>query len=123
MPQVQVKSQPQSEPQPQPQPRPPLTLRAKLWNLAQYPLVAIAALIAAFSVQFGQLLVLMWGVWSLLRRYDPRYSFGAALFVLLTIPLFQALGRPGIADNAAIYVYELLVVGTISAVIALRKSE
>lgn len=88
----------------------------------QYPLFAAGALAAAFNSTAGQIMVLIYGLFSLWRRLPARLSFGAALFVLLTIPLFQALGRSGIAENAAIYVYELLVIGTISAVIELRKS-
>lgn len=91
-------------------------------SLLQYPAIAVAALAAAFNSTAGQLMVLAYGAYVLLRRRSARISFGAALFVLLTIPLFQLLGRDGIAENAAIYVYELLVIGTISALIELRKS-
>ena len=91
-------------------------------SLLQYPLLAAIALIAAYSATAGQVLVLLFGIFALVRRLDSRYAFGAALFLLVTIPLFSAIGQSGIAQNAAIYVYELLVVGTIMAVLELRRS-
>jgi hypothetical protein len=93
------------------------------WLLAQYPLCAAVALAAAFNAAIGQLFVAAFALYVLIRRPDTRLIFGVALFVLLTIPLFEALGRSGIAENAAIYVYELLVIGTISALLDLRKTD
>jgi hypothetical protein len=80
-------------------------------------------LAAAFNAAIGQLFVAAFALYVLIRRPDTRLIFGVALFVLLTIPLFEALGRSGIAENAAIYVYELLVIGTISALLDLRKTD
>ncbi|HEY6736659.1 MAG TPA: hypothetical protein VI322_02990 [Candidatus Saccharimonadia bacterium] len=99
----------------------PGSLKAVL-SWMQYPLIALGALAAAFNSTAGQLLVVMYAVVALWRRWPAALSFGAALFVLLTIPLFQLLDRAIIAQNAATYVYELLVIGTISAVLELRKS-
>lgn len=96
--------------------------RASWWALAQYPLIAVGALAAAFNATAGQALVGLFALYVIIRRPGSRLSFGVALFILLTIPLFQVLGRDGIAENAAIYVYELLVIGTISALFELRKT-
>jgi hypothetical protein len=91
-------------------------------ELLQYPLIAAAALGAAYSSSIGQWLVLAYAVVVLVTRRSSRLSFGVALFLLITIPFFQALGQSGIAENAAIYTYELLVVGTIQALMELRKT-
>jgi hypothetical protein len=86
-------------------------------ELLQYPLIAAAALGAAYSSSIGQWLVLAYAVVVLVTRRSSRLSFGVALFLLITIPFFQALGQSG-----AIYTYELLVVGTIQALMELRKT-
>jgi hypothetical protein len=88
----------------------------------QYGIITIGALVAAFNSTAGQILVGLYAGYVLIRRPGSRLTFAIALFILLTIPLFQALGRGGIAENAAIYVYELLVIGTISALFELRKT-
>jgi hypothetical protein len=91
-------------------------------ELVQYPLIAAAALGAAYSATIGQWLILAYGLIAIFTRRPSRLSFGMALFLLITIPFFQALGQSGIAENAAIYTYELLVVGTIQTVLELRKT-
>lgn len=97
--------------------------RRKVWDIAQYPVLAIVALAAAANSTFGQLLVLGYALIVLfVRRQSSGLSFGLALIILLAVPLFQAIGHAGIAENAAIYVYELLVVGTISAIMELRRN-
>jgi hypothetical protein len=94
----------------------------KLWEYAQYPLIALLSLGAAASSTFGQAVILGYALAVLIRRKPSRLSFGLALILLITIPLFQGIGQPSIAENAAIYVYELLVVGTISAILELKKT-
>jgi len=92
-----------------------------VWNISQYPLLAIVALSAAASSTVGQLFVLAYAFFAIVIRRQPSgLSFGLALVILVAVPLFEALGRPGIAENAAIYVYELLVVGTIGAILELK---
>lgn len=93
----------------------------KVWGLAQYPLFATAALVAAANSTFGQLLVLGYALVVVIQRRPSQLSFGLALIILISVPLFQGIGQPGIAENAAIYVYELLVVGTISAILELKQ--
>jgi hypothetical protein len=97
--------------------------RQKVWEFAQYPAIAIVALAAAASATVGQILILVYAVAVVLVRRQPsRLTFGLALVILLAIPVFQILGQAGIAENAAIYVYELLVVGTISAILELKTT-
>ncbi len=98
--------------------------RRKVWEYAQYPLIAIVALTAAASSTLGQILILIYAVIVLfIRRQSSRLSFGLALVILLAVPLFQIIGQSGIAENAAIYVYELLVVGTIGAILELKTTK
>ncbi len=94
----------------------------QIWEYAQYPLIAIVALASAYSTTIGQCLILVYGLMAIWQRWDSRQSFGIALFLLITIPLFQLIGQAGIAENVAVYVYELLVIGTILALIELHKS-
>jgi hypothetical protein len=92
-------------------------------EVLQYPLIAAAALGAAYSNAVGQWIILAYAIYVLARRRTSRLSFGIALFLLITIPFFQAIGQTGIAANTAIYTYELLVVGTIQAMVELRKTD
>ncbi len=73
------------------------------------------ALGAAYSSAIGQWFVLAYAVLALATRRSSRLSFAVALLILVTIPLFEALSQPAIAQNAAIYVYELLLIGTVQA--------
>lgn len=96
----------------------------KRWviELSLYPLFAVGAIAAAYSSTIGQWLVLAYGLFAIFTRRDSRLSFGIALFTLITIPIFQLIHQTGIASNAAIYTYELLVIGTIQAIIELRRT-
>lgn len=98
--------------------------KPRFWQreLVQYPVIGAVALVAAFNSTAGQIMVALYGIVALLRHVDAKISFGIALAMLLAIPLFQAIGRAAIADNAAIYAFELLVIGTVSAAIQLRKT-
>ena len=95
----------------------------KVWEYAQYPLVAIVALAGADNTTIGQLLVLVYGIVVVVWRLPSKQVFMLALILLVSVPLFQALGLPGISENAAIYVYELLVVATIRAILELNKHD
>ncbi len=110
--------QPAVAPSPQAPPKP------RFWQreLVHYPVIGAVALVAAFNSTAGQIMVALYGIVALVRHVDAKISFGIALAMLLAIPLFQAIGRAGIADNAAIYAFELLVIGTVSAAIQLRKT-
>jgi hypothetical protein len=96
--------------------------KRQIWEFAQYPLLALIALVAAASTTFGQALVFVYAVIVVARRRTSTTTFGLALIILVAIPIFQALGQATIAENAAIYVYELLVVGTIQAILELRQN-
>ena len=93
----------------------------KVVGLLQYPIIAAAAIAAAYSTSFGQWIVLGFVVVAILFRQTSRLSFGAALFVLVTVPLFEIIGQSGIAQNMAVYTFELLVFGVAQAVWETRK--
>jgi hypothetical protein len=95
--------------------------RRRAFEMLQYPLIAAVALGAAYTAVFGQWVVLGYAVIAFALRRPSRLSFGLALFILTTVPLFSVLGQPGIAQNAAIYVYELLLFGTVQVIFEHRK--
>jgi hypothetical protein len=97
-----------------------LSLRTGLLSLIQYVLIALIAIAGAYSVSIGQWFVLVFAIYVLVRRQHSSLTFGIALFILVTVPIFQLLNQGGVANNLAVYVYELLVVGTIQALIELR---
>lgn len=95
----------------------------KVWDYTQYPLFAALALVASVNAMFGQSAILAYAVIVLvLRRKPSSLSFVLALIILISIPIFTLIGQPTIAENAAIYVYELLVVGTIQAILELKQT-
>jgi hypothetical protein len=88
----------------------------------QYPVIAAAALGAAYSSTIGQWLVLSFVIIAIITKRRSQLTFGTSLFLLVTLPLFQAIGQSGIMQNVAIYVYELLVFGVGQAIFESRKS-
>ena len=99
------------------------TFWGKVWDYTQYPLFAVLALIASVNATFGQSAILAYAVIVLvLRRKPSSWSFVIALIILISIPIFTLIGQPTIAENAAIYVYELLVVGTIQAILEMKQT-
>lgn len=97
--------------------------RDKLWDLVQYPLFAVIAITASVNNTFGQLLIGVYAVIVIfIRRRPSSLSFGLALIILISVPIFNLIGQSSIAENAAIYVYELLVVGTIQAIVELKQT-
>jgi hypothetical protein len=93
----------------------------KFLALTQYPLSALFLIIAIYSTSVGQWFVLAYAVYALIRGVQSRNTFIAALLLLIAIPVFQLLNQPGVADNIAIYAYELLVVGTVQTIAELIK--
>jgi hypothetical protein len=91
----------------------------RLADFAQYPTVAIIAIGAAYSSTAGQIFIALYALISIILRLNSRYSFGAALLLLISIPFFQVIHQSGVSQNAAIYAYELLVLGTLLALIEL----
>lgn len=90
--------------------------------ILQYPLVAAVAVLAIYSTTIGQWLVFAYAIYVLMRRIDSRATFIAALMLLIGIPFFQLINQPGVAENTAIYAYELLVVGTLQSIVELMFS-
>lgn len=89
----------------------------KLLDFMQYPLIAAVALLAAYNSTAGQIMIGLYALFAIFVKVSSKYTFGAALLLLLAIPTFQALGETGISEKCAIYAYELLVVGTLQAII------
>lgn len=81
------------------------------WGFLQYPLLAAIAILAAYSSTYGQVFIVGYVIYAIVRRQSPKLSFGLALFLLLCVALFLILSQLSIAQNAAIYVFELLVFG------------
>lgn len=111
---------------PTPTPRPAsiptkATARPPLWrrlaDFAQYPLIAIFAILAAYNSTAGQIMIGLYGILTIVFRINSQYTFGAALILLIGIPSFQALHQSGVSEKCAIYAYELLVVGTLQAIV------
>jgi len=92
------------------------TKRARLLEWLQYPLIIVLALVMAFSATAGQVLVGLYGLVVLVRRLDSRGPFILALIMLITIPIFQIINLSGFSENAAIYAYELMVIGVVEAI-------
>jgi hypothetical protein len=78
--------------------------------------IPIVAVLMAFNVTIGQWLILGYAVYSLIFKRESHEVFVVAAIVLISIPIFQALGFVNFSSNAAIYVLELLVVGTVLSV-------
>lgn len=93
----------------------------KFLALLQYPLVAGLLIVGIYSTAIGQWFILAYALYALIRGVQSRNTFIAALLLLVSIPVFQLLNQPGVADNIAIYAYELLVVGTVQAIVELIK--
>ncbi len=93
---------------------------ARLLSIVQYGVFAIVALVAAGNSTLGQYFVLAYALYAILRRSNSQRTFLLALLLLISVPIFQILGQTGIADNMAIYTYELLVIGTVQAIIELK---
>jgi hypothetical protein len=93
---------------------------ARVFSLLQYLALAFAALFSAGNTTIGQYLIAIFAVYVLVLRKNSQKTFIIALILLVSIPIFQVLKQPGIAENMAIYTYELLVVGTIQAIIELK---
>ncbi len=99
------------------------TLYRKLLDFIQYPLIAVAALTAAYSPTAGQIIIGVYFLIALIFKISSRASFAIALVLLLCIPFFQILGQAGISENVAIYAYEMLAVGTVQAIIELWRDD
>ena len=114
------------------------TLFDLIFQIVQYVSVTAAALIMAFNGNYGQYIIAGYGLLIILPKLWP-FSYGpleeavenlgssqvftVALLILVSIPIFTLIGKDTIAQNAAIYVFELLVVGVIAATIELWRDK
>lgn len=98
-----------------------LSFLRKSIDFMQYPLIAIVAIGSAYSTTIGQASIGIYALLGLIMSVSSSYAYGGALLLLVCIPFFQLLHQSGVSQNAAIYAYELLVLGTLQAVIELWK--
>ena len=99
------------------EPTPGTPLWRRLLDFAQYPLIAGAAILAASNSTAGQVMIGLYALLGILVRISSKYTFGGALILLVGIPFFQVLHQSGVSEKSAIYAYEMLVVGTLQAII------
>jgi hypothetical protein len=89
----------------------------------QYVFITFIAVGAAYTVEVGQWFILAFALYTLFIARDSKLTFGVAVFLIVTIPFFQLTKQVGIAENAAVYVFELLVIGTLQAALELRSQD
>ena len=107
-----------------------------IFQIVQYIAVTAAALIMAFNGNYGQYLIAAYGLLIILPKLWPfgygrlqetvdnlgsQQVFTIALLILVSIPIFTLLGANVIASNAAVYVFELLIIGVFAATIELWR--
>jgi hypothetical protein len=105
-----------------------------IFQLVQYILITAAALVMSFNGNYGQYVIALYGLVIILPKLWPfgygklerfienlgsQQVFTIALLILISIPVFTVLGKNVIVENAAIYVFELLVIGIFTATIEL----
>ncbi len=98
------------------------SLRASVSIVVQYVLIAAIAVLAAYSTNIGQWFVLALAIYVFVTKQDSRLTYGIALFVLASVPFFQILNQTGVANNMAVYVFELLVLGTLQSLRELKSA-
>jgi hypothetical protein len=82
----------------------------------------IGTLVAIVNLTTGQAVISLYFVLTIVfNKTVSRISFFLTLVSLICIPLFDAIGQSGISDNAAIYAFELLLVGVVQSVIAAQR--
>lgn len=97
-------------------------VRTKILEFYLYPMLIIVALIAGSSLTVGQAIVGIYFVLAVIfRKIDSHVSFILTLVLLVCIPLFDLIGQTMFSGNAAIYTFELLLIGLIQSVIELRR--
>jgi heme/copper-type cytochrome/quinol oxidase subunit 4 len=90
-------------------------------SFIQYIFITFVALGAAYSVDVGQWYILAFILYTVFIARDPKLTFGIAVFLTITIPFFTLTDQPAIAQNTTVYVFELLVIGTLQALLDLRS--
>lgn len=99
------------------------SIRASISIVVQYILIAAIGIASAYSTDIGQWFVLALAVYVIATRQDSRLTYGIALFIMISVPFFQLLNQPGVANNMAVYVFELLVLGTVQSLIELKLAQ
>ena len=89
-------------------------------SIFQYVLITVIALGAAYSTEVGQWFILAFLLYLFFIKRDSRLAFGVALFLIIIIPFFNFLNQNGIAQNAAVYAFEVLVIGTLQSIIEIK---
>ncbi|MBI3889240.1 hypothetical protein HY312_01510 [Candidatus Saccharibacteria bacterium] len=99
------------------------SIRASISIVVQYILIAAIGIASAYSTDIGQWFVLALAVYVIATRQDSRLTYGIALFIMISVPFFQIINQPGVANNMTIYVFELLVLGTLQSLIELKFTQ
>jgi hypothetical protein len=114
-------ARPGNLPQPVATPQPGVKPRHKIFDFVQYPLIAAAAIGAAYSTNVGQAIIGVYFLLAIIFKVRSQITFGVALLLLISIPFFQIIHLDGTSENAAVYAFEMLVAGTVQAMIELWR--
>lgn len=98
-------------------------IRTKILKFFKYLLLVTIVLFAGASSTIGQVIIGIYFIIAVIFRIGSRVSFILALVLLVFIPLLGLIGQSGISDNAAIYAFELLVIGTVQSIIEIWKEK
>lgn len=116
--------------------RPSLTLAVRNWNInlgdyrrKNYILFYVNFIIILAQVFFMNvannyaylLLIGLWALLILIYRFESSVSYLLGLFFLLLCPVLLIINQELIAENAAIWIYFFLVVGTAEALVELAR--
>jgi hypothetical protein len=83
---------------------------------------AIGAGLAIQLLPLGEIVIGLYAVFALIRRVPSRTSFTLALFALIGVVVLLIIrGADTLSQNFAVYAFLLLVVGTISLALELRR--
>lgn len=94
------------------------------WKIAKAVSLLIALpVMLKFDVKLLDLAIIYFFLISALYRIESRYSFGAALALLVIIPLLLSFNNEVLAEVYAVYAYYFLVIGTILSVIEFKREE
>ena len=96
-------------------------LPKSIFTIVQYIIIGLMALGASYSTDVGQWFILAFGLYALFIKKDSRFTFAVALFLLITIPLFKIFNQDGISENAAVYAFEVLAIGTLQSILVYER--
>lgn len=105
----------------------PLQPKKKRFSWLAMPLLALAGMAAGFLVQsllVGQIMLALYALYALWRRVPSRTTFTLGMLTFVATVLFFAVRQNGQqAQNYAIYTFWLVVIGTISMIFEIRRSQ